>query len=1046
MADIESLELQITSDAKKAEAGIDALINTLDRLKTKTKGGVGLTAVANQLGKVAAEAGKLNGSEGAKLESLAKGLQALSGLGNLKLSSSVANQITAISTAVKSLNGVDFSKVSDMAVGLAPLETIGKSNLGSVLNQLKKLPEVMTELNKVNMDDFKDKVDKLTASLKPLADEMQKVANGFSAFPGKIQRFLASNNKVPATNKASSASFTNLTGKVVAAAYTLKRGARLVGTWINESNKYTENLNLFTVAMGQYASSAMEYANTVSEAMGIDTSEWIRNQGVFMTLATGFGVVGDRAAKMSQQMTQLGYDLSSYYNISVEEAMQKLKSGFAGELEPLRNLGYDLSQAKLEAIALSLGIDKSVSSMTQAEKAQLRYYAIMTQVTQVQGDMARTLNDPANQLRIFQAQLQMAARALGNVFIPALNAVLPYAIAAAKIIRYLADAIAGLFGFTFPEMAESSMSNLGTSAGEAAEGFEEAAGNAAKLRKTLLGIDELNVMSDASGSGAGAGVGAGGGFDFEIPTYDFIGEATNSRVNQIVEEMKEWLGITGEIDSWSDFFNTRLGDILENVGLIGGSIALWKLTKGFLDGIATLKSLLANPSYAIAIGAILTITGFKLTFDGLKEAVKKGLDGFNFAEIIGGSLLSAGGMALLGSKLATWITSAFASSKVASALTTAAINLFGMTAGPISAGAVAAAGGVLLAAVTGIVLGIPMYIVSIRDALLNGIDWLSGILIPAGSTAAMAGIGAIIGACGGPIGAGIGALIGLAVGLVTDGVILVAQKGGEIVQWFEGVKRKFDNWAANIRGKISGLFDDIITVTKNFSPKLTLLFDNMKIDVLYLFDKIQARIDRFLTNCRGMIDILRKLFTGDFAGAWRSAKDLALENIKALANNGVLYLNKLISGAESMLNYIIRGANRLINGFNKISWDVPDWVPAIGGKKLGFSIKTISEVSLGRVPTFAQGGYPAPGLFVANEAGPELVGSIGNRTAVANNDQIVESVSRGVYQAVAAAMGSSNGDRVVEAKVNDKVLFEVIVSRARQETVRTGYNPLLGGV
>jgi hypothetical protein len=85
-------------------------------------------------------------------------------------------------------------------------------------------------------------------------------------------------------------------------------------------------------------------------------------------------------------------------------------------------------------------------------------------------------------------------------------------------------------------------------------------------------------------------------------------------------------------------------------------------------------------------------------------------------------------------------------------------------------------------------------------------------------------------------------------------------------------------------------------------------------------------------------------------------------------------------------------------------------------------------------------------MFIAREAGPELVGSIGRRTAVANNDQIVESVSRGVYQAVVQAMGSSRGDQVVEAKVNDKVLFEVLVSRARQETMRTGYNPLLGGV
>lgn len=1047
MADIESLELQITSNSKGAKDGLDALITTLDTLKIKTKGGAGLTSVANQVSSLAVAAGKLNGSEGAKLKSLADGLNALSGLGSLKLSSSVANQISAIGTAVGSLSGVSTSRLRDLATDIQPLTTLGKSNLGSVLNQLKKLPEVMSEMSKVDMTAFKAKIDAVTASIKPLADEMQKVANGFAAFPAKIQKFINESNKVPSANNRSGKSFANLMAKITALGYTLKRAASLVASWINESNEYVENVNLFTVAMGEYAGEAQKYAEQVGDAMGIDPADWMRAQGVFMLLGTGFGVAGDRAALMSQQLTQLGYDLSSLYNLPVEEAMQKLKSGFAGELEPLRSLGYDLSQAKLEAIALSLGIDKSVSSMTQAEKAELRYYAIMTQLTEAHGDLARTLDDPANQLRVLKAQVTQAARALGDLFIPILKTVVPYLTAAAKVVRYLANALAGIFGGGSSDTGEDKLKDLATSAGSVSEEIDSATSSASKLKKQLLGIDELNVMSDSSSSGSGGDVGSGGGFDFELPTMeDWLDTALGEEIDKIVEKMKEWLGITDDINSWSDLFDTRLGTILKLVGTIGVGIAAWKLTKGFLDGISALKTLLANPTYSIAIGAILTITGFTLAFDGLESAIEDGLDGFNFGEIIGGSLVAGGGSALLGAKLATWITTAFAGTPVAGALTTAAINLFGQTAGPISAGAVAAAGGVLLAAVTGIILGIPTYIVGIRDALLDGIDWLSGLLIPAGSTAAAAGIGAIIGACGGPIGAGIGALIGLAVGLVTDGVILVTQKGGEIVKWFEGVKSKFDNWSSNLRTKISNFFSAIVNAVKGFSPRLALLFEEMGSKVLYVFDNIKLRIDGFLTNCRGMVDILHKLFNGDFAGAWQSMKDLALANLKALANNAILYINRLITSVESMVNYIIRGVNKLINGFNKISWNVPDWVPAIGGKKLGFSIKTISEVALSRVPTYAQGGFPTGDLFIANEAGPEMVGSIGNRTAVANNDQIVEAVSRGVYQAVSAAMGSSRGDQVVEAKVNDKVLFEVLVSRARQETMRTGHNPLLGGV
>lgn len=891
-----------------------------------------------------------------------------------------------------------------------------------------------------NATSAKKSIDDLIRTL----DKLEKATSGgcgLGAVTKEMDKLKNVSIGISSSNKSSAASFGKLATKVTAAYLSLKKVGKTIASRVDESMAYTENLNLFTVSMGEYAKEAQEYAEMVGEVMGIDPSAWMRNQGVFMTLATGFGVATDRAATMSQQLTQLGYDISSFYNTSVEDAMQKLQSGLAGELEPLRRLGYDLSQAKLEATALSLGIDKAVGSMTQAEKAELRYYAIMTQVTQVQGDMARTLEAPANQMRIFKAQTEQAARALGNIFIPALNAILPYAIAAVKVIRIIADAIAALFNFTLPEMDYSSVGNVGN---DVADGLEDANKEAAKLKRTLLGIDELNVLPDTSSSASDAL--GGGSFDFELPTYDFISEATNNRVNEIVESMKEWLGITDDIDSWSELMDTRFGSILKTVGLIGAGIALWKVTKGFIDAITALKALLANPTYSIAIGAVLTITGITIAFEGMSDAVKRGLDGFNFAEIIGGSLLAGGGAALLGTKLATWITTAFAGSGVANALTAAAINLFGTTSGPITASAVAAAGGVLLAAVTGVILGIPTYIVGIRDAIKNGIDWLSSILIPAGSTAAAAGIGAIIGACGGPIGAGIGALIGLAVGLVTDGIILVTQKGEEIVRWFDNVRGRFDAWAGNLRGKITNFFSGIVNAVKGFAPALASHFEMIGIDVVYVFDMVKLRIDRFLTNIRNMIDMLKKLFNGDFAGAWASFKNLIVGDLKAIGNMGVTFLNSMIAKFEAMVNYFVRGINRIISGINSLAFEIPSWVPGIGGKSIGFNIKTVPEVTLGRIPGFENGGFPHTGqMFVAREAGPEMVGSIGNRTAVANNDQIVDSVSRGVYRAVVQAMGQSGGNQVVEAKVNDKVLFEVVVSRNRQETMRTGHSPLLGG-
>jgi len=867
---IESLELEVLQNSQSAVSGLDALTDTLEKLKKATSGGVGLTSVTKQVKALGDAAKGVDSGSVNNLNGLTKAIQTLSNLGGVKLSSTIATQISAIGTSAKALNGVSFAPISDLANSLQPLSAIGKINLGSTVNQLnripevasklqsadmsgfaskirelvtalqplsempkqtisstltqiKKIPEIFAGLQSVDMGAFSTKIKELATALKPLADEMNKVAAGFSAFPAKIQKLLNSTNGLAAANNKASGSYINLYAKLKMAISAVKTVATKIASCITEMNDYIENVNLFTASMGQYAGAAQEYAEQVGELMGIDPGEWMRNQGVFMTLATGFGVASDRAYLMSKNLTQLGYDLSSFFNISYEDAMQKLQSGLSGELEPLRRLGYDLSQAKLQAVALSLGIDKTISSMTQAEKAQLRYYAIMTQVTTAQGDMARTLNAPANQLRIFKAQVTQAARAVGSIFIPALNAILPYAIAGAKVIRYLAGAIASLFGFEMPEVDYSGIDTVVGGAEDATGALDDAADSAKKLKSYMLGFDELNVINPNEGGSAIEDALGGGEFDFELPTYDFITDATESRVNQIVEDMKEWLGITGEINSWSDLMNTRFGNILTTVGLIGAGIAAWKVTKAFIDAIVTLKALLASPSYAISIGVILTLTGFTIEFSGLKDAVQNGLEGFNFAEIVSGGIIGTGGTALLGSKLAAWISTTFAGSKVAGALATAATNLGVGTAG--------AAGAAIGAGAGGIIAGIPAMIVGIYDAIVDGLDWMNGLLVGAGATAAGAGIGAIIGACGGPIGAGIGALIGLAVGLVTDGIILIVQQWDVIskfftetipgwwdslCKWVKNIPKNIKKWFQNLSKDIDKWFDDLWQPIKDY--------------------------------------------------------------------------------------------------------------------------------------------------------------------------------------------------------------------------------------
>ena len=267
--------------------------------------------------------------------------------------------------------------------------------LKTTLTQLNRIPKIMEALDSAGLEKFANQMKEVASAMKPLADEMDKIARGFDKFPAKIKSTISAIDKMSTTSKRSSNTFglfNSSFAKFGLFYLSFDKVVDVLSDALNESNAYVENLNLFTVSMGEYAEEAKRYAETVQDALGIDFSEWIRNQAMFMRVGNGFGIVSDKAAIMSKNLTQLGYDLSSYYNVTVEEAMLKLQSGFSGEPEPLRRWGYAIEQATLQQIAYNNGITQSIDTMTQAQKAMLRYVAIMDQSKDAMGDLSRTIN------------------------------------------------------------------------------------------------------------------------------------------------------------------------------------------------------------------------------------------------------------------------------------------------------------------------------------------------------------------------------------------------------------------------------------------------------------------------------------------------------------------------------------------------------------------------------------------------------------------------------------------------------------------------------
>ena len=644
------------------------------------------------------------------------------------------------------------------------------------------------------IDTLIGRLESLQGKLNGLGSAGKSAGKGLEATAkGATKAEKATNKQVNATSKAtkSTKSYTDKLAQQISKYRTLtgafKSAANMMGSWFNESNEYIETLNLFNVTMGEGADEAYRYAESVQKLIGIDIKDWMQYQGVFKNLTSGLGVANKEANTMSQNLTQLSYDMASFFNTDVETAFDKLSSAMSGQVKGLREFGIDTTVATLQEYALARGIQTKVRNMTQAEKAMLRYNYIMEKSIIMQGDMARTLVTPANALRILNAQLTQMKRALGNIISVLVARFIPYVQAMVEILTEAANAIAKFFNFELPKIDYSSLGgNLAGGFEDAEESANGVADAAKEIKKQLMGFDELNIISKPdAGSDASGGAGIGGGLgDMKPLEYDFLKGLKTDKLDEIKDKLK---------------------NILTVVGIIGSAILAWKLSKSFLDGLNLLQGLIAGSSTGLflSVGLILTIAGLALEITGIKDALKNGLDGLNFSEILSGALLSSGGAAIFGSAFATWI------GKIGSTKLVFALTELGTTMGYTTTAAMGAA---IAFGLVGIFAGGGMLLAGIVDMFKEGLSILNGTLTVGGATLA----GAAIGAFFGPVGIAVGAAIGLVVGgvatLVTTSLSEFAKIPEAVEIFDEKISESTRNSVEPFIEKIRRLDDILSTV------------------------------------------------------------------------------------------------------------------------------------------------------------------------------------------------------------------------------------------
>ena len=1035
------------------------------------------------------------------------------------------------------------------------------TNLKDILSQLERIPEISGKLNNKTISSFTNKINEISNALDPLANKLEKIGPILDKLPAKMDKVSNSVKNVEQQTKNTKglSSFITKMSSLIKIG-TIVTGFKLltdkIGEFVDKSNDYIENLNLFYVTLGKDAEKAKEFTENFSNVLGVDPSKVMRYMATFNSLAKGFGISSDMAYTMSKNLTQLSYDMSSFLNIPIDQAMQKIKSGFSGEIEPMRAVGIALDQATLQQTAYTLGIKKQVSEMTRAQKTQLLYYEMMNNQTSklMQGDMARTLLQPANALRVLKEQFTLLARAIGNIFIPILTAVIPYIMVLTKWLTAAAQAIANLFGFEIDTSAWGS--NLDGISGGIDDITDSATGANKELKKMLAQFDELNVIDFGKDSSSGSGTGSGGLFD--IPTYDYdaLENAMTKNLDKVEEKLKAIL------------------PALETIGLIFGSWKIGSSVVNFLDKIGLIKDL--PSTLQKTLGVAILIGSAWLEYQGVKKYLE---DGLTIDTII--DLISATGGAFVGTYMLTgnlkiafavavavgsfniglaigdyikkeygdridyWIEALdlkidennitfpdvakviavlFLSLKDGFERTINKVNEW-LKSNPLISSLVETFGGTLLNSFTGGIGGPIAQIVGqftsfgsqIGQAIGDGFQyyaegklgiWIQSIIIKL-CLKAISPVTSWLRKNFGTIGQSMAD--GIESGLKSKQEELqkelektVDESGDKATASIENTGKNIGNTTMSavnqaIQENANGLQSTLEKTTnssiensqKSTNEKayisgglLMLQYKNaIKDNNISTTETIKSNMSTAISNSQSTINNTAYsaggLLMNNYKNAIKDNTNSTTETIKSNMSTAISNSQNVIDNAAYssggkvalQLGKGIEGNKSLLSsGISKVGKDIGTELGnnisdnmKVNGTTLGRTLNSSLNSSITKIKNnnsgifgiggllanllnfrftfFENGGFPDKGqMFIANEAGPELIGNIGKKAAVANNDQIIEGIRQGVAQGVAEAMPNQQQKNPTNIYIGNRKVYSGYGQYANQENNMYGTN------
>ena len=512
------------------------------------------------------------------------------------------------------------------------------SNFNKAISQIKEMTNSVAKMGG-EVSNAKIKIDKAgnlkstTTSVKGLSNSIKLLGNSIKTTftkdaDGNIKSVTYSLQKLGNSKKwlKGLKSWVTYFGGLKAASFTI-RG------WIKASIDYIETANKFEVSMGSMSESAYKFQNALAEAFGTSKKEMMDFQSNFYNiLSTIPGIADEAAYRLSETLTNMGLDFSSLFNVSESAAMEKIQAALIGNVKSIRSTsGYDTTDATIAQYAQSLGIEKSVRNLSQMEKRLLRVIVLMQQMkaSGAMADMARTIEQPANQIKVFKNQLQELQIALGNLFVGTLGNIMPYINGFIMALTEIIKRLAILVGFQ-----ESVSSSPMEVAAEFADSLDNSLGGAVssakELKKTLMGFDVLNVIQTQKDSGAGSS-----GLDVDprilnaLGDYDSMMEDVQMKATKIRDNILEWFDTPIGKAAGIGGAALIIGGLVGKVAKIGGAI------KGLFAGAGAAA---AGSAGTAAVGAAAGSAGTAAVGAAAGETATIGF----FAAVKSGAKLLAG--------------------------------------------------------------------------------------------------------------------------------------------------------------------------------------------------------------------------------------------------------------------------------------------------------------------------------------------------------------------------------------------------------------------